>query len=65
MRRRYTPHRRNTSGLIRPTLNKGRVFVGGLLKKRFRKKRKTFYGKGLLGGLLLSTIVPKVLDKIL
>ena len=63
MRRRYTPHRRNTSGFIRPTLNKGRVFVGGSLKRRYRKKRK--YGRGLFGGLLLSAIVPKVLDKIL
>ena len=65
MRRGYRPHRRNTSGFIRPTLNKGRVFVGGSLKKRLRKKRKAFYGKGLFGGLLLSAIVPKVLDKIL
>ena len=59
MRRR----RRNTN-FIRPTFNRGRFFVGGSLKKRLRKK-KTFYGKGLFGGLLLSAIVPKVLDKIL
>ena len=55
--------RRNS--FIRPTLNKGRFFVGGSLKRRYRKKRKAFYGKGLFGGLLLSAIVPKVLDKIL
>ena len=61
MRRR----RRNTNDFIRPTFNKGRFFVGGSLKKRFRKKRKTFYGKGLFGGLLLSAIVPKILDKVL
>ena len=60
MRRR----RRNTD-FIRPTFNKGRFFVGGSLKKRFRKKRKAFYGKGLFGGLLLSAVVPKILDKIL
>ena len=59
MRRR----RRNTD-FIRPTFNRGRFFVGGSLKKRSRKK-KSFYGKGLFGGLLLSAIVPKVLDKIL
>ena len=51
--------------LIRPTLNKGRVFVGeGLLKKRYRKKKK-FYGKGIFGPLLLGAVVPKLLDKIL
>ena len=61
MRRR----RRNTNDFIRPTFNKGRFFVGGSLKKRLRKKRKTFYGKGLFGGLLLSAIVPKILDKVL
>ena len=60
MRRR----RRNRNDFIRPTFNKGRFFVGGSLKKRLRKKR-TFYGKGLFGGLLLSAIVPKILDKVL
>ena len=57
-------HRRRNTNFIRPTFNRGRFFVGGSLIKRFRKK-KTFYGKGLFGGLLLSAIVPKVLDKIL
>ena len=57
--------RRRNSDFIRPTFNKGRFFVGGSLKKRFRKKRKAFYGKGLFGGLLLSAVVPKILDKIL
>ena len=65
MRRRYRPHRSNTTGFIRPTFNKGRVFVGGSLKKRLRKRKRTFYGKGLFGGLLLSAVVPKILDKIL
>ena len=60
MRRR----RGNRNDFIRPTFNKGRFFVGGSLKKRYRKK-KTFYGKGLFGGLLLSAIVPKILDKVL
>ena len=58
MRRR----RRNTD-FIRPTFNKGRFFVGGSLKKRYKKKK--FYGRGLFGGLLLSAVVPKILDKIL
>ena len=45
-------------GLIRPTLNKGRIFVGqGLLKKRY-KKRKTVYGRGIFGSVF------KILDKI-
>ena len=35
-------------GLIRPTLNQGRVFVGeGLLKKRYKKKEK-FTGEEFL-----------------
>ena len=52
--------------LIRPTLNKGRVFVGeGLLKKRYKKKKRAFYGKGIFGPLLLGAVVPKILDKIL
>ena len=57
---------RGSKYLIRPTLNKGRSFVGeGLLKKkRYRKKRKV-YGKGIFGPLLLSAVVPKLLDKIL
>ena len=61
MRRR----RRYTNDFLRPTFNRTRFFVGGSLKKRLRKKRKTFYGKGLFGGLLLSAIVPKILNKIL
>ena len=35
MRRR----KRNTD-FIRPTFNRGRFFVGGSLKKRFKKKKK-------------------------
>ena len=57
--------RRTNTNFIRPTFNKGRFFVGGSLKKHFKKKRKSFYGKGLFGGLLLSAVVPKILDKIL
>ena len=58
--------RRSTNDFIRPTFNRGRFFVGGSLKKRLRRrKKKTFYGKGLFGGLLLSAVVPKILDKIL
>ena len=50
---------------IRPTYNSGRFFVGGSLKKkRLRKKRKTFYGKGIFPGILISALVPKILDKI-
>ena len=56
-RKRY--YRKGAKDLIRPTLNKGRIFVGeGLLKKRYKKKRK-IYGKGIFGPLF------KVLDKIL
>ena len=61
MRRR----RRNTNDFLRPTFNRGRFFVGGSLKKRLRKKKKTFYGKGIFAPLLLSAVVPKLLDKIL
>ena len=51
--------------LIRPTLNKGRVFVGeALLKKRYKKKKKV-YGKGIFSSLLLGSVVPKLFDKIL
>ena len=51
--------------LIRPTLNKGRVFVGeGLLKKRYKKKKKV-YGKGIFSSLLLGSVVPTLLNKIL
>ena len=56
--------RRRRRSFIRPTFNRGRFFVGGSLKKR-RNKKKAFYGKGLFGGLLLSAVVPKILDKIL
>ena len=56
-RKRY--YGKGAKDLIRPTLNKGRVFVGeGLLKKRYKKKRK-IYGKGIFGPLF------KILDKIL
>ena len=58
-RKRY--YGKGAKDLIRPTLNKGRIFVGeGLLKKRY-KKRKKVYGRGNLAPLLLSTIVPKLL----
>ena len=51
--------------LIRPTLNKGRVFVGeGLLKKRYKKKKKV-YRKGIFSSLLLGSVVPTLLNKIL
>ena len=51
--------------LIRPTLNKGKIFVGeGLLKKKPIKKKKV-YGKDIFAPLLLGTVVPKLLDKIL
>ena len=59
MRRR----RRNTN-FIRPTFNKGRFFVGGSIKRN-KKRRKAFYGKGIFAPLLLSAVVPKLLDKIL
>ena len=50
-------------GLIRPTLNSSRLFVGeGLLKKRYKKKRRV-YGRGIFGPLF--SVVPKLLDKIL
>ena len=53
-------------GLIRPTLNQGRIFVGeGLRKKKRNKKKGAFYGKGIFGPLLLGALVPKLLDKIL
>ena len=62
-RRRY--YGSGAKDLIRPTLNKGRTFVGeGLLKKRY-KKRKKVYGRGFFAPLLLGSVVPKLLDKIL
>ena len=49
--------------LIRPTLNKGRIFVGeGFLKKRHKKKR--VYGKGFIVPLLLSSVLPGLIQKI-
>ena len=58
--------RRRGTDFIRPTFNRGRFFVGGSLKKKRKSRRKkAFYGKGLFGGLLLSAVVPKILDKIL
>ena len=57
--------RRRGTDFIRPTFNRGRFFVGGSLKKRRNKRKKAFYGKGIFGGLLLSAVVPKILDKIL
>ena len=56
-RKRY--YGKGAKDLIRPTLNKGRIFVGGgFLKKRYKKKRK-IYGKGIFRPLF------KILDKIL
>ena len=53
-------------GLVRPTLNQGRIFVGeGLRKKRYKKRKRAFYDKGIFGPLLLGAVVPKILDKIL
>ena len=64
-RSRYKKKRYYGKGLIRPTLNQGRVFVGeGLLKKRYKKKRKV-YGRGIFAPLLIGSLVPKLLDKIL
>ena len=61
MRQRKYKKRHYGRGLIRPTLNQGRIFVGeGLRKKRYNKKKKRkFYGKGIFSPLL------KLLDKIL
>ena len=53
-------------GLVRPTLNQGRIFVGeGLRKKHNKKRKRAFYRKGIFGPLLLGAVVPKILDKIL
>ena len=55
---------KGAKGLIRSTLNKGKIFVG-LSKKRY-KKRKKVYGRGApIGPLLLATIVPKLLKAML
>ena len=59
--RRYTPNRRNTTGFIRPTLNNGRFFVGGSLKKRSKRRRKKFYGKGIFAPLLVASLLPKII----
>ena len=49
---------------IRPTLNRGRIFVGqGLLNKKRIKKRRKVYGKGIFGPLSFSAVFPKLLDK--
>ena len=58
--RRYTPNRRNTTGFIRPTLNNGRFFVGGSLKKRSKKRKKKIYGKGIFAPLILASLIPKI-----
>ena len=59
MRQRKYQKRYYGKGLIRPTLNQGRIFVGeGLRKKHYRKKRK-IYGRGIFSPLF------KILDKIL
>ena len=57
---------KGAKGLIRPTLNKGKVFVGEGLSKKHYKKRKKVYGRGApIGPLLLATIVPKLLKAML
>ena len=52
-------------GLIRPTLNSGRIFVGeGLRKKKKRnRKKKVIYGKGvpLYTALLAASALPTLL----
>ena len=59
-RKRY--YEKGSKDLIRPTLNKGRIFVGqGLLKKKAIKKGRV-YGKGIFAPLLLGSVVPKLLD---
>ena len=63
-RKRY--YEKGSKDLIRATLNKGRIFVGqGLFKKKGYKKRKRVHGKGIFAPLLLGSVVPKLLDKIL
>ena len=64
-RSRYKKKRYYGKGLIRPTLNQGKVFVGeDLLKKRYKKKRKV-YGRGIFAPLLIGSLIPKLLNKIL
>ena len=66
MRQRRYKKKHYGRGLIRPTFNEGRIFVGeGLRKKHKRRKKRAFYGKGIFGPLLLGAVVPKLLDKIL
>ena len=65
MKQRKYKKRHYGRGLIRPTLNQGRIFVGGLRKKKRNKKKRAFYSKGIFGPLLLGAVVPKLLDKIL
>ena len=58
-KRRY--YGKGAKDLIRPTLNKGRIFVGqGLLKKRY-KKRKRVYGRGFFAPLLNFKLLNKIL----
>ena len=47
---------------IRPTLNKGRIFVGeGLRKKKYKKKKRTIYRKGALStALLAASVIPSL-----
>ena len=60
MRQRKYRKRYYGKGLIRPTLNQGRLFVGeGLRKKHYRKKKRKIYGRGIFGPFF------KILDKIL
>ena len=65
MKQRRYKKRHYGRGLVRPTLNQGRIFVGEGLRKRNKKRKRAFYGKGIFGPLLLGAVVPKILDKIL
>ena len=62
-RRKY--YGKGTKQLIRPTLNKGRIFVGEGLRRHYKKKnKKAFYGKGFFSGALLASAIPALLSKI-
>ena len=65
MKQRRYKKRHYGRGLVRPTLNQGRIFVGEGLRKHNKKRKRAFYGKGIFGPLLLGAVVPKLLDKIL
>ena len=60
MKQRRYKKRHYGRGLVRPTLNQGRIFVGEGLRKHNKKRKRAFYGKGLgifgrLGDLLSKT----------